>query len=74
MATLKGLYKAAKDHPMPQSLAQIYIHIIFSTKNRTPFLKERQLRDGLHAYMAGICKNLDCPALIVGGVEDHGIP
>jgi hypothetical protein len=34
---------------MPQSLAQIYLHIVFSTKNRTPFLKERQLRDNLHA-------------------------
>ncbi|MFQ5640520.1 MAG: transposase, partial [bacterium] len=24
-----------------------------------------------HAYMAGICKNLKCSALIIGGVEDH---
>ncbi len=25
----------------------------------------------MHAYLAGSCKQLDCPALIVGGVEDH---
>jgi putative transposase len=34
-------------------------------------LNDRQLRDDAHANIAGICKNLDCPALIVGGVEDH---
>ncbi len=56
---------------MPQSLAQIYLHIVFSTKNRTPFLKDKKLRDDLHAYKAGICKNLDSPALIIGGFEDH---
>lgn len=56
---------------MPQSLAQIYLHIVFSTKHRICFLKEKQVRDALHAYLAGICKNLDSPALIVGGVEDH---
>jgi REP element-mobilizing transposase RayT len=57
---------------MPQSLVQIYLHIIFSTKNRTPYLGDKSIRGQLHAYMAGICNNLDSPALIVGGVEDHG--
>ena len=56
---------------MPQSLVQIYLHIVFSTKHRQPFLKDRQTREQTHAYLAGICKNLKCPALIVGGVEDH---
>ncbi len=56
---------------MPQSLTQIYLHIVFSTKNRAPYLKEEQLRAKIHAYLAGICKNLESPALIVGGVEDH---
>src|SRR5712664_2509942 len=56
---------------MSQSLAQIYLHIVFSTKVRIPFLKEKKVRDDLYAYMAGICKNLDSPAQMVGGVEDH---
>jgi REP element-mobilizing transposase RayT len=56
---------------MPQSLTQIYLHIVFSTKHRNPFLKEKPLRDQMHAYLAGICKNLECSALIVGGIEDH---
>ena len=56
---------------MPQSLAQIYLHIVFSTKQRQPFLSDTQMREQMHAYLAGICKNLHSPALIVGGVEDH---
>ncbi len=56
---------------MAQSLTQIYLHIVFSTKNRHPYLMEKTLRSQMHAYLAGICKNQECPALIVGGVEDH---
>ena len=56
---------------MPQSLAQIYLHIVFSTKDRIPFLKDRELRSKTHAYIAGICKNLDSPTLKVNGPEDH---
>ena len=56
---------------MSQSLTQIYLHIVFSTKRRAPFLKDRELRSRLHAYLVGACKNLACPPLQVGGVEDH---
>jgi putative transposase len=56
---------------MPQSLAQIYLHIVFSTKHRTPFLIDRDLRNRAHAYLGGTCRNLDSPALKSGGVEDH---
>ncbi|NOY40862.1 MAG: IS200/IS605 family transposase [Planctomycetes bacterium] len=56
---------------MPQSLVQIYVHIVFSTKHRTPFLKDEAFRGRTHRYLAGICRNLKTPALIVGGVEDH---
>ena len=56
---------------MPQSLAETYFHIVFSTKDRVPFLRDRALRDELHAYLGGACRNLKSPSLIVGGVEDH---
>jgi putative transposase len=55
---------------MPQSLAQIYLHIVFSAKNREPLLTD-DTRTNVHAYLAGVCKNHDSPALIIGGVEDH---
>lgn len=56
---------------MPQSLSAVYIHLIFSTKDRRPFLRDRELRAALHGYMGEISKRLDCPPIRVGGVEDH---
>ena len=43
---------------MPQSLAQILVHLVFSTKNREPCLVEN-LRDELHAYIGGIVERLN---------------
>ena len=56
---------------MPQSLANILVHIIFSTKNRYPFLSDEAIRNEMHAYLGGICNNLNCPVLLVGGIYDH---
>ena len=56
---------------MPQSLAQIYLHLVFSTKNRSPFLHDQSIRAEMHNYLGGTCNNLDCPVLRVGGVADH---
>ena len=55
---------------MPQSLAKILLHVIFSTKNRMPLLKD-EIREPLHGYMAGVLKKLDSPAIIIGSVENH---
>ena len=55
---------------MPQSLSKVYVHLIFSTKNR-----ERTLRDGvrpdLHAYMGGILRDLDSPCIEINTEPDH---
>ena len=56
---------------MPQSLSAVYIHLVFSTKEHRPFLRDKTTRDALHAYLGGVSKTLECPPLIVGGVEDH---
>jgi REP element-mobilizing transposase RayT len=56
---------------MPQSLSAVYIHLVFSTKERRPFLRDKDLREKLHAQLGGISKTLECPPLLVGGVEDH---
>ena len=56
---------------MPQSLSAIFIHLVFSTKERRPFLKDPVTRDALHAYLGGISKTLDCPPITVGGADDH---
>jgi putative transposase len=56
---------------MPQSLANILVHTVFSTKNRRAFLSNIELRAELHRYLGGILTNLACPPIIVGGMEDH---
>jgi REP-associated tyrosine transposase len=59
---------------MPQSLARILVHTVFSTKERRPWLRQAALRRELHCYLGGILKNLDCQPILVGGVEDHVLP
>jgi putative transposase len=56
---------------MPQSLAKILVHTVFSTKERRPYLRDKALREELHHYLGGILTNLDCQPIIAGGVEDH---
>ena len=56
---------------MPQSLSAIYIHLVFSTKDRRPLLRDKTTRDALHSYFGGISKQLDCAPIQIGGVEDH---
>src|SRR5258706_11078345 len=56
---------------MPQSLAKILVHTVFSTKDRRPFLRDKPLREELHRYLGGILMNHDCQPLIIGGGEDH---
>ncbi|MDB5340053.1 MAG: transposase [Planctomycetaceae bacterium] len=56
---------------MPQSLTSIYVHLIFSTKDRQPFLDDLQVRTNLHTYLGGVSNRLECPTIVVGGVQDH---
>src|SRR5262245_31894013 len=55
---------------MPQSLAKVYLHVVFSTKNRAPLLAD-EWRDELFRVLGGAANNLGCQSLIVGGVTDH---
>ena len=56
---------------MPQSITNILIHVVFSTKNREPFLLPAPIRNETHRYLGGISKHLDAPVLAIGGVSDH---
>jgi hypothetical protein len=50
-----------------QSLADVVIHIVFSTKERTPWI-DAMNNPKLYAYICGICRYLDCPAIKINGV------
>jgi len=66
-----GLPNADRLKTMPQSLSGVYLHLVFSTKDRRPFLRDCQHRKELHAMLGGVSKRLECTPLEVGGVEDH---
>jgi putative transposase len=55
---------------MPQSLAKIYIHLIFSTKNRECVLAD-DILPNLHAYMGGTLNGLGCSAFEINTEPDH---
>lgn len=55
---------------MPQSLCRLLSHLVFSTKNREPWITP-DVRDDLHAYLGGVLKHIDCTPIRVGGVADH---
>jgi putative transposase len=56
---------------MPQSLSSLLVHLIFSTKDRYPFLAQNDLLLRTHAYLGGILRDSGCPSLAVGGMADH---
>lgn len=55
---------------MAQSLVRNYIHLVFSTKHRQPFIDE-SIEDELFNYLGGICKKLECQPIIAGGHLNH---
>ena len=55
---------------MAQSLSNILVHLVFSTKDRRPLLRDEE-RGQLHAYIAGVLKNQDSPLVEINSVKDH---
>ncbi|AXJ01073.1 REP element-mobilizing transposase RayT [Cyclonatronum proteinivorum] len=55
---------------MGQSLILFYAHIVFSTKNRAPMISD-DIREELHSYLGGICKENGCIPIKIGGTNDH---
>jgi putative transposase len=55
---------------MPESLSQVIVHIVFSTKARERWLDPAIARR-MHAYLATVGRDCDCEIYRVGGVADH---
>jgi len=55
---------------MPSTHLSLFYHIVFSTKNRYPFIKE-SWEPRLHGYIGGIIRELSGVAVAVGGIQDH---
>ena len=43
---------------MAQSLANILLHVVFSTKNRAPYLDAPAVREGMSGYLVGTLRNI----------------
>ena len=55
---------------MSQSLSRVLIHMVFSTKNREPYIVP-DLRERTFTYLGGTLVALNCPPILVGGMSDH---
>ncbi|MDZ4657149.1 MAG: IS200/IS605 family transposase [Bythopirellula sp.] len=55
---------------MPQSLSNILLHVVFSTKHRQPWI-DVEIEAELAPYVATFCKTLNCPSHAIGCADDH---
>ena len=55
---------------MPQSLSNVLVHLVFSTKNREPLIREA-IETELHPYATTVLKNFGFPTIALNGTADH---
>ncbi len=55
---------------MGQTLTNLTIHIIFSTKGRVPVIN-KEIKTDLMAYLGGIVRKHKATPLIINGTSDH---
>ncbi|HXT13427.1 MAG TPA: IS200/IS605 family transposase [Candidatus Angelobacter sp.] len=55
---------------MPATHLSLHYHIVFSTKDRYPYI-EAEWSDRLHQYLGGLIKAADAFPEAIGGVPNH---
>ena len=55
---------------MPQSFGSLHFHLVFSTKNRQPWI-DAELQARLYEYTGGILRAEKSVLLAAGGMPDH---
>jgi REP element-mobilizing transposase RayT len=56
---------------MPQSLSRIWLHLVFSTKQRRAYLQNPEIREEMFRMLGHHAGEADCPPARVGGWIDH---
>ena len=72
-ASYRSLQKTANSHQtclMPQSLSLLLVHLVFSTKNREPWIRAA-IESELFAYGTTVLTTAGCPTLAMNGTADH---
>ena len=55
---------------MANTFSSIYLHLVFSTKNREPWITP-DIQERLWPFMGGIARENKAQAIQIGGIEDH---
>jgi REP element-mobilizing transposase RayT len=55
---------------MSHSFNKIWIHAIWATKNRTPFIT-KNIESKIHDFMGEQLREIGCPVRIINGMPDH---
>ncbi len=55
---------------MAQTLTRLLVHIIFSTKNRQPWITP-EIEAALFAYIGAVCRSQGCSLIAAGAADDH---
>ena len=55
---------------MANTFTSLHYHVIFSTKNREPWIRS-DIEVRVWSYLGGIARENDMRALLVGGIENH---
>ena len=55
---------------MPQSLSNVIVHLVFSTKDRVPII-DAEIESKLHAYLASVIRDTKSECYRIGGMPDH---
>ncbi|MFZ1701815.1 MAG: IS200/IS605 family transposase [Pyrinomonadaceae bacterium] len=55
---------------MAQTLVSLYVHLVFSTKNRVEII-EPEVEPGLFAYIGGILNKNGSKLIAAGGMSEH---
>ena len=65
----QGKYNGKKIF-MPQSLAKVYIHLVFSTKKQTEII-DPDIETELYPYMAKLFSECNSPCIVINGTSNH---
>ena len=55
---------------MPLSFCNLIVHVIFSTKDRQPLIRQ-EIESRIHSYIKQCLHDLECQYLAINGVENH---
>jgi REP element-mobilizing transposase RayT len=56
---------------MAHSYTQLLYHIVYSTKERQPWLKDTDIRRRVYEYLGGAIRGEGGVSICIGGIEDH---